>query len=95
MAILAQHGIPAAPVNSIDQVLSLPQIAARQMVLTLNHPATGKPLPVLGNPMKLCREPQIDFLPPPLLGQHTEEILKGWLGLNDREIAELRQEKVI
>lgn len=95
MLIFEERRIPAAPVNTIDQVLRLPQVAARDMLLTLRHPATGTPLTVLGNPVKLGRDQDGTLLPPPLLGQHTEEILKAWLGLSDTEISDLRREKVI
>ncbi|MEE9521922.1 MAG: CaiB/BaiF CoA-transferase family protein [candidate division NC10 bacterium] len=95
MAIFEQHRIPAAPVHTIDEVLALPQVAARQMLLKLTHPATGTPLPVLGNPVKLGGDRAEEVLPPPLLGQHTEEVLTGWLGLSEAEVLALRQEKVI
>ena len=95
MAIFEQHRIPAAPVHTIDEVLALPQVAARQMLLTLTHPATGNPLTVLGSPVKLSGDRAEGVLPPPLLGQHTEEVLTGWLGLSEAEVLALRQEKVI
>jgi crotonobetainyl-CoA:carnitine CoA-transferase CaiB-like acyl-CoA transferase len=65
------------------------------MLLNLTHPATGTPLPALGNPVKTGSDHAEAVLPPPLLGQHTEEVLRGWLDLSDGEIAELTQEKVI
>lgn len=95
MAILGPRGIPAAPVNAIDQVLALPQVEARNMLLTLSHPMTGTPLTVLGNPVKVGRDGEEPLLPPPPLGQHTAEVLREWLALSWREIAELRREKVI
>lgn len=95
MAVFEQHGIPAAPVHTIDEVLALPQVAAREMLLTLTHPATGNPLTVLGSPVKLGGDRAEGVLPPPLLGQHTEEVLTGWLGLSEAEVLALRQEKVI
>jgi len=95
MAVFTERKVPAAPVNAIDQALALPQVEAREMLLTLPHPITGQPLTVLGNPVKLGREAAEGLLPPPPLGQHTEEILKGWLGLSADEIADLRRQKVI
>jgi crotonobetainyl-CoA:carnitine CoA-transferase CaiB-like acyl-CoA transferase len=95
MAILERRGIPAAPVNAIDQVLALPQVEARKMLLTLTHPLAGTPLPVLGSPVKLGGDAEEPLLPPPPLGHHTEGILKGWLGLSDEEITALRHEKII
>ncbi|MEE9538056.1 MAG: CoA transferase [candidate division NC10 bacterium] len=95
MAILDECKIPAAPVHNVGQVLALPQVEARHMLLNLTHPATGTPLPALGNPVKIGGDHAEALLPPPLLGQHTEEVLRGWLDLSDGEIAELTQEKVI
>ncbi len=95
MAILGPRGIPAAPVNAIDQVLALPQVEARQMLLSVAHPTTGNPLTALGNPVKFTGEGEETPLPPPLLGQHTAQVLREWLGLSWREIAELRRDKVI
>ncbi|MFQ5658020.1 MAG: CaiB/BaiF CoA transferase family protein [Candidatus Methylomirabilales bacterium] len=95
MAIFAERRIPAAPVHTIDQVLSLPQVEARQMLLNLIHPVTGTQLPALGNPVKVGGDLGEAVLPPPLLGQHTEEILRGWLALSDQDIADLRRDKII
>lgn len=95
MTDFAKRAIPAAPVNSIDQVLALPQIEARDMVLTLPHSLSGKSLEVLGNPVKLCGEEPEALLSPPAIGQHTAEILHGWLGLSAGEIADLKRERVI
>ncbi|MFQ5960167.1 MAG: CaiB/BaiF CoA transferase family protein [Candidatus Methylomirabilales bacterium] len=95
MAIFDERRIPAAPVNAIDQVLALPQVEAREMLLNLTHPTSGSPLTVLGNPVKLGGDQHGALLPPPLLGQHTEEILKGWLGLSEAEVLALKREKVI
>jgi formyl-CoA transferase/CoA:oxalate CoA-transferase len=95
MAVFEQRQIPAAPVNTIDQVLALPQVQARDMLHTLPHPTTGSPLTVLGNPVKFGGDQERALLPPPLLGQHTEEILMGWLGLSEAEVLALRREKVI
>ncbi len=95
MAIFEERRIPAAPVHTIDQVLALPQVEARQMLLHLTHPATGTPLPALGNPVKMGGDRAEAILPPPLLGQHTEEVLRGWLGLSDGDIADLRRDQVI
>jgi crotonobetainyl-CoA:carnitine CoA-transferase CaiB-like acyl-CoA transferase len=95
MAILDERKIPAAPVHNVGQVLALPQVEARHMLLNLTHPETGTPLPALGNPVKMAGDGTDALMPPPLLGQHTDEVLKGWLDLRDGDIADLRREKVI
>jgi crotonobetainyl-CoA:carnitine CoA-transferase CaiB-like acyl-CoA transferase len=95
MAVFSERKIPAAPVNAIDQVLALPQVEARAMLRTVPHPMTGDHLTVLGNPVKLTGTPEGTLLPPPLLGQHTAEILQGWLGLSEAEVFDLKRQKVV
>lgn len=89
-----RHGIPAGPILSIDQVLSHPQLIARNMVQEVEHAKIGK-MKCLGNPIKLSDTPGCPDMAPPLLGQHTAEILKKYLGYSDIQIERLREEKVI
>lgn len=92
---LREARIPCAPILSIDQVARDEQILHREMIVDVMHPKCG-PLRMLGDPVKLSPEPEGDhFAPPPTLGQHTEEVLKGVLGLDDERIARLRDAKVI
>jgi crotonobetainyl-CoA:carnitine CoA-transferase CaiB-like acyl-CoA transferase len=81
-------GIPAGPVNTLDQVFADPQVAARQMVLELDHPTVGRHR-VLGIPVKLAGTPGAVRGPAPLLGQHTEEVLQE-LGYSIEEAHALR-----
>ncbi len=90
---LDAESVPWGPVNSLDRVFADPQIAARQMRVEIEHPTIGK-LPMIGNPVQVEGVPQ-SFVPPPLLGQHTEQVLKEVLGYSAEEIARLREEKVI
>jgi crotonobetainyl-CoA:carnitine CoA-transferase CaiB-like acyl-CoA transferase len=69
------HGVPAGPINTIDQVLNDPQIKAREMRVKLDH-AHSEQLEVVGNPIKFSRTPVQYTLAPPTLGEHTESVLK-------------------
>jgi crotonobetainyl-CoA:carnitine CoA-transferase CaiB-like acyl-CoA transferase len=90
---LKAAGIPCGRINSVKQALDDPQTQARQMVETVAHPTVGA-LRMLGIPFKFSGTPAAVRLAPPLLGQHTEEILQE-LGLDDAAIAALREKKVV
>ncbi len=86
--------IPCAPVNNLAQALCEPQILARNMVIEVAHPLGGT-AKMPGNPIKLSETYEDTFAPPPLLGQHNEEIYQGLLGKNADEIKELQEAGVI
>ena len=81
-------GIPCGPINSLDQVFADPQVVARHVVETVAHPTIGE-VRMTGTPFRLQRTPAAVRSAPPLLGQHTGEIL-DWLGYDAAEIARLR-----
>ncbi len=93
-AALVEAGIPCAPINYIDQVFSDPQVLARDMFVELPHPTAGT-VRLVGSPLKLSRTPVCMEEPPPLLGQHTEEVLTKHLGYTPADLARLRDEGVI
>lgn len=91
--ILCQAGVPADPIQDISQVFADPQVLAREMLVTMPHPTLGS-VRVAGNAIKLSDNPVTYRRHPPLLGEHTAEIL-GEIGHTVDEIRVLRSEGVI
>jgi formyl-CoA transferase len=91
--ILRKENVPADPINSIPQVFSDEQVLAREMVVDMPHPTVGS-VKLVGSPLKLSNNPVSYVRHPPLLGEHTDEIL-GELGYSDEEITHLREEGAI
>jgi succinate---hydroxymethylglutarate CoA-transferase len=87
-------GVPSGRINSVADALDDPHTAARDMIETVEHSTIGA-LKMLGIPFKFSDTACSVRRAPPTLGQHNDEILKGELGLDEKAIAELRQEKVI
>lgn len=85
--------IPVAPINTVSEALSHPQVAARGMLQTVDHPTAGE-IRLVGPVAKLSGTPAQIENPPPILGQHTAEILAE-LGHLPEEIASLKTEGVI
>jgi len=94
MDLLRADDIPCGPIQTVDRALNDPQVLARGMVVEARHPTAG-PVKLVASPLKLCETPPAVRLPPPTLGQHTEEILREMLGLAPQAIADLRDQKVI
>jgi formyl-CoA transferase len=86
---LADAGIPCGPIRCIDQVFSDPQILSRGMLTQLSHPTAGS-VQMAGSPFKLSRTQVRIHAPPPLLGEHTAEVLKQHLGFSSTDIERLR-----
>ncbi|MFT0544917.1 CaiB/BaiF CoA transferase family protein [Allopusillimonas ginsengisoli] len=85
---LERAGVPAGPINTIEQVYDNPQVKAREMLHHLPHALAGK-APVGASPLKLSESPVEYRHAAPLLGEHTEQVLSGWLGLPPEEIQAL------
>jgi len=85
--------IPCGPINEVDEALSDPQVQARGMIVELLHSTAG-PVRSMGNPIHLSDTPVDYRLPPPMLGQHTVEVLSG-LGYDLGKIERLRAEQAI
>lgn len=80
----AAAGIPAAPINTVEEAVNDAQTLARNMIVQLEHPALGIARSI-GNPIKFSETPVSYRLPPPLLGEHTREVLLG-LGYSEEEV---------
>lgn len=89
LAACEEAGIPSGPINTIEQVFSHPQVLANGMLQEVEHPA-GR-LKLAGIPYILSETPGVIRRPPPLLGQHTDEVLADVLGRTPDEIARLRR----
>jgi len=91
---LTAADIPCGPVNTMDKLVSDPQVAHRGMIAEVEYPKLGR-LRTHNTPLRLCRTPASIERPAPELGEHTEEVLRGLLGMSDAEVACLRDEGAI
>lgn len=94
LSVLNKGDVPCAPVQTINQVFSAPQVLHREMLVTVEHPTAGT-LKMAGVPVKFSTTPAAVRMPPPLLGQHNDEVLSSWLGMNSTEIDQLKKASVI
>jgi crotonobetainyl-CoA:carnitine CoA-transferase CaiB-like acyl-CoA transferase len=91
---LAAAGVPCGPINNLAQVFQDPQVLARGMLIELDHPLAGA-MRAVANPVRLSETPPEYRSPPPLLGQHTREVLRDLLGMNDSQIDALVKAQVV
>jgi crotonobetainyl-CoA:carnitine CoA-transferase CaiB-like acyl-CoA transferase len=89
-AILMPAGIPMGAINTIDKVVEHPQVAARASLVGCVHPVAGT-IQTVAPPVRMSETPGSVRMPAPLLGEHTDEVLRGRLALKDEEIARLKQ----
>ena len=94
LRLLEAQQVPAGPINSLAEVFADPQVRERQMVSAWQH-SVGTPFELVSSPLKLSRTPVRKELPPPTMGQHTDDILRGVLGYSEGQIAELRAAQII
>jgi crotonobetainyl-CoA:carnitine CoA-transferase CaiB-like acyl-CoA transferase len=88
------RGVPIGAINSIAQALDEPQVKARNMLVTIPHPL--KPdFVTVASPIKMSGTPVEYLRPAPMLGEHTDEVLKHRLGLNEDQLAQLKASGVI
>ena len=87
--LLDEAGVANGPINTIEKVFEEPQVQLRGMKIELPHAVAGK-VPLVASPMKFSGTPIKHEVPPPALGQHTDEILKGVLKKNPDEISKLK-----
>lgn len=93
LSVLDENGILCAPVNTYEEAFSDPQVLQNEMVIEFDHPRAGKVVSI-GLPLKFSRASGKVRLPPPLLGEHTEEILT-MLGYSSEDIRGLRASNVV
>lgn len=87
-------GVACGPIQTVDEVFADPQVRARDMRVAMPHPTAGE-VDVTGSPLKLSDTPVEYRLPPPLLGEHTEQILTTLLGYSAQDVERLRSEEVV
>ena len=87
-------GVPCGPINNYEEVFDDPQVRHRGLKIETPHPLS-RSLPGIASPMRFSKTPVEYDLPPPLLGQHTREVLSGLLALTEPDIDRLRAEGVI
>jgi crotonobetainyl-CoA:carnitine CoA-transferase CaiB-like acyl-CoA transferase len=92
--VLQPEGVPCGPVNSIAQTFANPQVIHRQMRVDLPHPLAGS-VPSVANPIKFSGTPIQYGDAPPTLGQHSDQVLKEYVGLSDAEIEALKAKRII
>lgn len=91
---LLAHDVPVGPVNAVDDIFQCPQVRHREMLVEVDHSIGGK-AEIVGVPIKFSETPGRVRKSAPLLGEHTEEILRVYLGYDDAQIRTLRNEGVI
>ena len=91
---LEQAGVPCGPINNFEEVFANEQVIARGIKMEMPHAKAGK-VPLVRSPMRMSETPVVENRPPPLLGEHTDEILKERLQMSDAEIQALKIKGVL
>ena len=94
LSALEAAKVPCGAINNLAEVFADPHVRSREMVTTWDHPASG-PVDLVSSPMKLSATPVRRDLPPPLLGEHTHDVLRDLLHMDDQAIAKLRAQHII
>ncbi|WP_439887018.1 CaiB/BaiF CoA transferase family protein [Pseudomonas sp. MBLB4123] len=94
IAQLEAAGVPCGPINDLAQVFADPQVQARGLRVELLHPLAGR-VPQVASPIRLSATPVQYRNAPPLLGEHSEQVLQRWLGLDAEQVAALRRAGVV
>ena len=91
--LLETNNVPCGPINTIDQVFEDPQVQHRGMRVPMRHPSGD--IHLLASPMRFSDTPVTYDMPPPLLGQHTAEVLQRVLGLSEDDVRALQEQRVV
>ncbi len=94
LAALEAAKVPCGAINNLAEVFDDPQVEARHMVTDWQHPVKNH-LRLVSSPIKLSVTPVRTDLPPPMLGQHTEEVLRSVLNYSDAQLSDLKRKEVI
>ncbi|WP_313170597.1 CaiB/BaiF CoA transferase family protein [Massilia oculi] len=94
IALLEEKGVPCGPINDVGEVFANEQVVAREMAIDLPHPSAGQ-VKLVRNPIRMSATPATSGMAPPLLGQHTTEVLREVLGRSEEEIAALRERGIV
>ncbi len=94
LAAIQSAGIPCGPINSLDRVFDDPHVKDRGMVVEVEHPTAGT-IKLVGPPYRFSQTPAAVRMPPPLLGDHTAEVLTELLGYGDQDVKRLREQGVV
>ena len=94
LAALEAAKVPCGAINNLAEVFADPHVQQRDMVHTWQHPLSGE-VNLVASPMKLSATPVRNDLPPPLLGEHSAQVLHDWLGADADRLAELRQRGIV
>jgi len=94
IALLEEKGVPCGPINDVGEVFANEQVVAREMAIDLPHPSAGQ-VKLVRNPIRMSATPATSGMAPPLLGQHTTEVLREVLGRSEEEIATLRERGIV
>ncbi len=94
ISALEQAGVPCGPINDLAQVFADPQVQARGLRFELPHALAGS-VPQVASPIRLSATPIQHRNAPPLLGEHTEQVLQQWLGMSPEQISGLRAAGVL
>ncbi len=94
ISALEQANVPCGPINTVAGAFDDPQVKVRGMKLEMPHPLAGV-VPLVANPIHMSATPIEYRMPPPLIGQHTTDVLRDVLGLDGKRIAELSKNKII
>ncbi|TKC80245.1 CoA transferase [Trinickia terrae] len=94
VAVMEAAGVPCGPINSLDKVFADPHVQAREMRIEMPH-ALADHVPLVANPIRMSESPVQYRRSPPTLGEHTEDVLHGWLDMTEGEIADLHLKKIV
>jgi CoA:oxalate CoA-transferase len=94
LELLGKANLPHSPANNVKEICEDPHIAHRKMLVEVDQPGVGK-MRIVGSPIRLSETPGEVYAPAPLLGQHSEEVLRTILGYSAEDIRTLKDENVI